>query len=138
MNTSAVNTMANILMVSTLQKGLSPRPLYLNYELYTDGDAAFKGELSAMMIENIQELRQSLHDAISQQQPDIFQKACHKTKVALHMLEDQEFTDTTEEIKSKLHHLDKTGNSFSEQIALFDALSDAVIYSLELEIKKDQ
>lgn len=120
------------------QSVCSIRPLNLNFELYSDGTPGFKKELSQMMISNIQELQQALHDAVSQQQPDIFSKACHKTKVALYMLEDPEFTSTTEELKNLIKSHDTGCTSFSNQVAVFDALGNAVINSLELVITMDR
>jgi hypothetical protein len=137
MNTSTGSTITNLLLITTMKKALSPRPLYLNFGLYGDGDAEFKEELTFLMIGNIQELRQDFHQAVSLQNPDIFRKACHKAKVPLHMLDDTEFTALTEELKSRMSS-DATGNSFADLIALFDALCDAIVHSLELEAAKSR
>jgi hypothetical protein len=122
-----------------MKKALSPRPLYLNFGLYGDGDAdaEFKEELTFLMIGNIQELQQDFHRAVSQQNPDIFRKACHKAKVPLHMLDDTEFTALTEELKSRMSS-DPSGHSFADRIGLFDMLCAAIINSLELEAAKSR
>jgi hypothetical protein len=118
-----------------MKKVLSPRPLYMNFSLYGDGDAEFREELTFLMIGNIQELQQEFHQAVSQQNPDIFRRACHKAKVPLHMLDDTEFTALTEELKSAMN-LDPSGNSFPDRSVLFDSLCDAIVHSLELEAAK--
>src|SRR5258708_911369 len=94
-----------------MKDDLPYRPLNINFNLYTEGDEKFKSELSYMFIENIRELRGSLHGSIDQQEPDIFFKACHKVKVTLSMLDDKEFIELISELKEQVSAAAKNGQN---------------------------
>ena len=109
------------------------RPLYVNFDQYTDGDADFKKELGAQVIGNIQELKQSIYAAVQENDPEIFLKACHKIKFTLEMLNDAEFMTMIKELERDLGtpHID---GSFARHVRHFDDLCQALINSLNVEI----
>jgi hypothetical protein len=74
------------------------RPLHVDFDKYTDGDADFKKELVVLMIDNISELMQCLKSAEKDTQN--FQKVVHKIKPTIEMLEDSELNATINNIKS--------------------------------------
>lgn len=109
------------------------RPLYLNFDHYTDGDPDFKRELGTQVIGNVQELRQSIYAAVQESEPEIFLKASHKIKFTLEMLNDVEFITLIRELERDLgtSHID---GSFAQHVRRFDDLCQAIINSLNVEI----
>lgn len=109
------------------------RPLYVNFDHYTDGDHDFKRELGTQVIGNIQELKQSLREAIAENKPEIFVKVNHKIKLTLEMLNDTEFSNMITELEKELasHHHD---GDFAERTRLFEEICQSLIRSLNVEI----
>lgn len=80
--------------------GNSPaRPLTIDWDSYTDGDAEFKKELVDLMIDNLQEMQQTLTIILNNNDAPLFQKVCHKIKTTIHMLDDKELSETVEQLK---------------------------------------
>lgn len=74
------------------------RPLHINFELYTEGDQEYKKELTSLLIANVRELQKALPEAIQQHNHGLFHDTCHKVKVTLSMLEDEELNRIVEEL----------------------------------------
>jgi hypothetical protein len=75
------------------------RPLFVNFDKYTDGDIEFKKELVALMIDNIYELIGSLKS--TEQDIQIFLKTIHKIKPTIEMLDDPEFSEHIASVKAE-------------------------------------
>lgn len=84
--------------ISTLQAG-HDRPLFVDFDKYTDGDSDFKKELVVLMIDNIHELIGSLKSVEDDLQP--FLKTIHKIKPTIEMLDDPEFNEKIAGVKSE-------------------------------------
>jgi hypothetical protein len=111
----------------------APRPLYANFDLYTEGDEEFKKELGTQVIGNVEEFRQALADSIRENQPEFFIKACHKIKFTLSILNDQEFNDLIAELEKDLAGANKDKN-FIQRSKYFESLCTSIIRSLNIEI----
>jgi hypothetical protein len=117
-------------MNTSIQKSVATKPLAVDFDLHTDGDEEFKRELVALMIDNVNELKDSLRKAISQNNLDSFRETCHKVKPTISILNDKELIDVIEEIK---HQIDE--NKKRDAVALFNRLCEYLISGLEEEIK---
>jgi hypothetical protein len=80
----------------------SARPLFIDFDAYTDGDQDFKKELIVLMIDNLRELQQILRPESHDIQ--IFHKVCHKVKATLVMLDDAEVLEIIEQLKIMTNH----------------------------------
>lgn len=107
------------------------RPLYIDFNQYTDGDVDFKKELVGLMIDNLKEILDSLKESTQKNTPEIFEKTCHKIKPTLSMLEDQDFMEIIQKIKGEFSDsLQKEQN-----IRAFNTTCGQIIKSLEKESK---
>jgi CheY-like chemotaxis protein len=104
------------------------RPLAINFDQYTNGDAKSKWQLILLITGNILELVQSLHIAIDQSKPEIFDKIYHKVKPTLSLLADMELMTVIDELKN--HGLSKDQQNM---IVLFHNLCESIIKGLEEE-----
>lgn len=77
------------------------RPLFIDFDQYTDGDVDFKKELIYLMIDNLKEVQNSLSEAIKKNKLDIFEKTCHKIKPTLSMLDDKDLIESIQTIQSQ-------------------------------------
>jgi hypothetical protein len=100
---------------------LTPRPLLIDFDAYTDGDNDFKKELIDLMIDNLEELRQVLR----QQDADLYRKVCHKIKATVVMLEDEEFQRMINDLQVRI--------SDEKGIEALDRISQAIVESLKKE-----
>lgn len=116
--------------ISFLQS-TSSRPLFIDFEQYTDGDAEFKRELITLMIDNLKEIQDALKEAAQRNMLEIFEKTCHKIKPTLSMLEDKDFIDTIQCIKTEFSNSTKK----EQQISAFNTTCHQIIKSLEKESK---
>ena len=107
------------------------RPLFIDFEQYTDGDVEFKKELICLMIDNLRELQDSLKEATQKNTTEIFEKTCHKIKPTLSMLEDQDFMDAIQRIKSEFSN--SAGKA--QRVDTFNSACRQIIKSLEKESK---
>jgi CheY-like chemotaxis protein len=64
------------------------RDIFIDFDLYTDGDLDFKKELTSLIIHNIHELQ----EAILVDDKEFFLSVTHKVKTTLVMLDDAEFS----------------------------------------------
>jgi hypothetical protein len=117
-------------MITSILPPAGSRPLFIDFDLYTDGDQDFKSELITLMIDNIRELQQSMKLASQQNNIDLFHKACHKVKPTISMLNDPAFIQCIE----GLNETDQ--NDTSGNMTMFDVLCNDIIRSLEKENAK--
>jgi HPt (histidine-containing phosphotransfer) domain-containing protein len=113
---------------STLQPG--NRPLFINFDLHTDGDNDFKKELIALMIENMRELIWAQNRSHQQNDHSFFLKACHKMKSTLAMLDDKELLQVVHELSDPILNLD---GQKPERVKRFVTLCEGIIKSLDKE-----
>lgn len=78
------------------------RPLFIDFDAYTDGDPEFKKEITDLMIDNLQEMQQVLGEAAQKNDVVLFQRVCHKIKATLDMLEDRELLDIVHHLKEDI------------------------------------
>jgi hypothetical protein len=83
-------------MTSSINGSLWKRPLFIDFDSYTDSDQSFKGELIDHMVENLLELVTAYHSSIDQKDPTLFLSVCHKVKTTLVMLADKELDAAVE------------------------------------------
>ena len=102
------------------------RPLYINFESYTEGDNVFKAELITLLISNMHDLQESLKKANDQKNENIFRLSSHKVKPSLSMLNDIEFNVIVENLNEKTFDI-KSGEMFNQ-------ICNAIIKSLEKEV----
>jgi hypothetical protein len=107
------------------------RPLYIDFDQYTDGDADFKKELVVLMIDNLKEILAALKEATQKNMPDIFEKTCHKIKPTLSMLEDQDFMEIIHRIKAEFSDTSQK----DQHVSAFNTTCIQIIKSLEKESK---
>lgn len=98
------------------------RPLFIDFDAYTDGDPEFKKEITDLMIDNLQEMQQVLGDSIRQNDVVLFQRVCHKIKATLDMLEDRELLDIVQLLKADITN--------AEQASNLDRICSEIIISL--------
>ena len=109
------------------------RPLYINFDHYTDGDLVYKKELGGLIIDNLREFQRSVPDSLLNDKKESFLKACHKMKVTLDMLEDKEFN----KLVDGLQHMVSLGCHDDRFVALSTQLQkicDLVVASLKREL----
>lgn len=114
-------------------KGRASRPLHLNFDLYTDGDAEYKRELGLLIIANLREFQRALPASLLSQNKELFVKACHKMKVTLSMLEDNELNNTIDALGKSIGK----GNKDDGTLALssqFEEICDLIISAITTEI----
>jgi len=105
------------------------RPLYIDFNQYTDGDADFKKELVVLMIDNLREILASLKEATQKNTPEIFEKTCHKIKPTLSMLEDQDFMEIIHRVKAEFSDTPQK----DQHVSAFNTTCIQIIKSLEKE-----
>jgi CheY-like chemotaxis protein len=111
------------------------RPLKIDFDQHTDGDPVFKAELGQLLIENLTELWQSAEAAISQKDPQIFLKACHKVYTAITMLDDTELTELVDSLRASMRKAtDGADKELMDETMKLKSISAAVSKSLEREL----
>lgn len=117
-------------MKTSVANDSTPRKLFIDFNLYTDGDPSFKNELINLMISDIQQLQHAMKDSVRQNNVELFRKICHKTNVTQTMLGDIE-------LDAILHDFIESGTSFNEYFnregARFTSLCENIIRSLNAE-----
>ena len=106
-------------MNSKILGSSSMRPLFIDFDAYTDGDDDFKKELIVLIIDNLRELQQILSP--NSYDIQVFHKVCHKVKATLVMLDDSEMMETIEQLKIMTNH---------SQLNLLDKICEDIIESL--------
>ena len=115
-----------IMMASRISGSSTTRPLFIDFDFYTDGDPEFKKELITLMIDDLHELQHTLHPGPIV--PEVFNKVCHKIKSPLEMLNDKEMLDLIAELK-----IITTDPS---RVTLLDKLCTDIVQSLQNELEK--
>lgn len=118
----------NVMNIEMLQT-VANRPLFIDFDHYTDGDADFKKELIYLMIENLQEVQNSLREAIEKNKLEIFEKTCHKIKPTISMLEDKDLIESIQIIRSQFSNKEQQ----EERTNAFSLICNQIIKSLEKE-----
>ncbi|MEX1241105.1 MAG: hypothetical protein WEB30_15380 [Cyclobacteriaceae bacterium] len=113
--------------------GLLSRQLYIDFDVYTEGDQEYKMELVLLLIDNLIEFRQTLTDSIQQNNSRLFLDACHKATVTLSMLEDKELNELIEELKRNILEIHKVSR-WMMRLDRFQDVCDLIIISLRKEI----
>lgn len=106
------------------------KPLAIDFDLHTDGDDEFKRELVTLMIDNIEELQESLKQSTKQNSIQLFRDCCHKITPTINILDDKQFTEAIESIK---HQEDSSRRE--QAIARLLTLCSDVVAELRDEIK---
>ena len=102
------------------------RPLFIDLELHVGSDPDSKKELINLMIYDINELLLSLDSVVSQNNIDEYRKTSHKIVGTISLLDDKEFTDAVEALKTQ--HID-------QNIILLKRIGYDIIKSLTAEIE---
>lgn len=114
--------------IATLQ-AVTNRPLFINFDHYTDGDVDFKKELIYLMIDNLKEVQNALREATQKNKLEIFEKTCHKVKPTISMLEDKDLVESIQVIRSQFSNTEEQEN----RINSFSLVCNQIIRSLEKE-----
>ena len=114
-----------------MENGNDLRPLNIDFDQYTDGDADFKQELVSLMIDDIGELQKSLAQATASNDPEIFLRGCHKSKTTVEMVSDKDLTLLLAEMGEQIIQ-DKYLRSavLQDKILLFNKLTYVLLKSL--------
>jgi CheY-like chemotaxis protein len=109
------------------------RPLKINLHLYADSDIDFKIELVELMVSNLRELQYASYKAYYDGDPRYYATISHKVKSVLILLNDQEFMDVIDDLKSAFGNEEKLA-VLQEKINKFNYLSECIIKTLEREL----
>jgi len=106
------------------------RPLSIDFDQYTDGDATFKKELVSLIMVDIDEVQKALKDAVQLNDPDVFFKGCHKAKTTINMVNDPDVIRLLEELKVQMTDANHRSAAFEAQILQFNGLCEDLLMSL--------
>lgn len=107
----------------------------VNLDLYTEGDPEFKRELASLLIKNIHELQHSLQHSLAQHTSGTFEDTCHKVKVTIGMLGDEEFSTLVNELLDKISENPYVTAAIEKKIFLFNDICKRIISGLNEEIR---
>jgi hypothetical protein len=116
----------NLEMKSQMDIKSDKRSLFIDLELHVGSDPDSKKELIDLMIYDINELLQSLNSAVSQNNLDTYRKTSHKIVGTISLLNDKEFTDAIEALKTQ---------DTDQNILLLKRIGHDIIKSLTAEIE---
>jgi hypothetical protein len=105
------------------------RPLFIDFDIHTDGDQDFKNELVTLMIDNVVELKTSFA-SIDRLGHESFLKAIHKMKATIEIINDKELSDLIARFRNE-DEARKKGSS-----AIFESLCLEIIHSLQQELPR--
>jgi hypothetical protein len=103
------------------------RPLFIDFDIHTDGDQDFKNELVTLMIDNILEL-QSSFASIERNGHESFLKAVHKMKSTIEIINDRDLSELIAQFRSEEESRKKS------KAEIFNSLCKDIIHSLQQEI----
>lgn len=107
------------------------RRVQINFDLYSGTeDVDFKLELIMLMIANVNELVQAASEASGHKDLQVFNKAVHKSKSTVSLLNDAEFSDS---IHAFRNHLEEHNETPDVLLKSFHELCASIIQSLEQE-----
>ena len=104
------------------------RPLFIDFELYSEGDKDFKRELIASMINDLEELQQASRRSCLQSDPAAFHTAIHKVKATVTMLNDADLISAVENLRNAL-----PASVQSKELTSFQNVCSEVMASLRKE-----
>ena len=111
------------------------RPLFIDFDLYTDGDPAFKLEFTQLMIDNLQELQQSIRQSLGSNNGELFCLKYHKVASTIEMLSDVELTESLDAIRDHFKATLILGpHSLQAKGEALQCLIGMIMRSLTLEI----
>jgi CheY-like chemotaxis protein len=105
------------------------RKLFIDFDVYTDGDDGFKHELITLMVGNLEELNITILNTRSNEDQNELHRITHKVKATLAMLNDCELS----EIISVLEVMDVNEIGYKEVKNKFLNLNELVIANLRSE-----
>jgi CheY-like chemotaxis protein len=124
------------IMVNEIQEKISQytshvgrRDVFIDFELYTDGDLDFKKELISLIIDNLRELQK----AILVGDKECFLSVSHKVKTSIVMLNDDEFCESMDSFKHLISGHDM-GDQLNEKRFLLNGLCNEIVESLVYEL----
>ncbi len=130
-----IKAYAHIWEHAATASSLGLRPLKIDFDLHTDGDPVFKIELAQLMIENVNELRESLREAMKGFQTEHFLKTCHKVYTAVTMLQDLEFMTITDKVRETMRKpIDPNNKELQRDADRLMVVCDEIARSLEYEL----
>jgi hypothetical protein len=106
-------------------RGSEPRPLFIDFDAYTDGDADFKKELITLIIDNLRELQEAAVRASEKNDGPLFDKCCHRIKATLTMLDDQALFEKVDQLKANITN--------AASVSTLHDLCEGIIESLNRE-----
>lgn len=112
------------------------RPLNIDFDQHTEGDIAFKRELITLLVKNVREFVQALADSISKNDHQIFAEACHKSKITLYMLDDDEYNSIVHTLQAHLAGKLYDAPETKSHATRFADLSDDIVASLNGEFTR--
>ncbi|HYG20202.1 MAG TPA: hypothetical protein VD816_14790 [Ohtaekwangia sp.] len=101
------------------------RRLFIDFDLYTEGDKDFKQELISSMVKDLDELQQASKRSCQQNDPTAFHTAIHKVKATVTMLDDPELIHAIEDLRSAF-----SASIQSKALASFHNICSEVMTSL--------
>lgn len=114
---------------------INTRLIQSNLKQFTEGDPQFKAELVLSMIANLNELRQSIKEAILLT-PDIYYNTVHKLATTLAVINDDELSRALELLKGHFKNLTPVYNMYPV-IQYLQRRSESIEEVLRNEIGSD-
>ncbi len=106
--------------------------MQINFELYIDSDdVEFKLELVVLMINNLEELKNTSARAWEHHDVNLYNACTHKTKSTAILLDDSEFNQAIEDVRVQLSGEANARNSTA--LAALHELCGSITSSLEHE-----
>ena len=111
------------------------RPLFIDFELYTDGDPAFKLEFVQLMIDNLHELQDGIRESLRTNNGQTFSLKYHKVAATIEMLNDAMLIENLNALRDHFKDAPLSGNgSLQAKSEAVQHMLILVIRSLTLEI----
>jgi CheY-like chemotaxis protein len=107
------------------------RKLFIDFNVYTNGDDGFKLELINLIIQNMHELNHAVEQTCYTHATEFFERIVHKVTPTLCMLNDSELS----QLISVLKNTNPTQRVYLELAQRFHEIVNMVIWSLTEEMK---
>ncbi len=107
--------------------GSHTRVLRIDFDLYTEGDAAFKAEMIDQMIKGVAALQQSAISAMRSNERQLLAGARHRAAFTLAIINDVELDQAIEKLKAEMQN----GECRSGEVVI--SLCDEIIAALKKE-----
>jgi CheY-like chemotaxis protein len=113
----------------------SKRPLFIDFDLYTDGDHEFKIEFTQLMIDNLRELQEVVQSSLRQNNGKLFSATFHKVAATVEMLRDEELTEHLNDLNAHFKGTQPlTGDALKTKGEMLHCLLTLIARSLSFEI----